>query len=477
MLLVPLIVLLYYHDEWRFWYAFLVPSLISIGLGVSIYCLVRKYTKGDRVVLWRNNILKGNLTVLAVWLYSFVSGALPFVISGQLNFLQALFESVSGWGTVGITIMDVRQVPKVFLFHRSFMQFCGGMGFVMVMLMFVQGKQAMKLYSAEGHSDILIPNLRKTVRAIFVLYCCFTLVATLLYWMLGMTLFDAINHAMCVLSTAGFSTQYNSIGEYNNVGIEIVSVVFMLIGATNFGALLILLKGNIKRFVRISEIRFMLILLVIAISVVAISLCMHGLSISQAIGHSAFISISTFSTTGFVNQALDEPQVVVGVIGILMIVGGGAGSTAGGVKLTRIYVLCRVAWSNISRRVSSTRKIESLHYIKVQGKAPIDESLVSDTIGFFLIYLAMLAIGSLLVAAFSGASLGNSIFEFASVLGTTGLSIGIATPDANAGTLITLMIGMVMGRLEIFIVLIGIYAAIVIPKDIFAQKIINRQAS
>ena len=125
--------------------------------------------------------------------------------------------------------MDVREVPKIYLFYRSFMQYCGGLGFVMLMVMLVQGKQSMSLYSAEGHPDQLTPNLGKTARTIFIMYFGYFLIGTIAYKCFGMSLFDSVNHAMCALSTGGFSTKFDSIGAYNSIGIEAVTIFLMII--------------------------------------------------------------------------------------------------------------------------------------------------------------------------------------------------------------------------------------------------------
>ena len=130
--------------------------------------------------------------------------------------------------------MDVTVTPHIYLFHRSFMQFCGGLGFVLMMMLLVQGKQSMNLFNAEGHPDKLKPNLKKTAQAIGLMYGGFLVAGTAAYVVSGMDVFGAICHAMCALSTGGFSTKLNSIGEYASLPIEGVTIVLMLIGTTNF---------------------------------------------------------------------------------------------------------------------------------------------------------------------------------------------------------------------------------------------------
>lgn len=186
----------FYPEDFKYIPSFLLPGLVSAVLGIIIGFVTRS-TNNDETFTTK----RGSVTVLFIWLYSFFIGALPFVLGGQLTFVQALFESVSGWTTTGLSTMDVREVPKIYLFYRSFMQYCGGLGFVMVMVMLIQGKQAMSLFSAEGHSDQLVPNLGKTARTIFLMYMMYLLIGTGGYVIFGMSVFDAVNHAMCALST------------------------------------------------------------------------------------------------------------------------------------------------------------------------------------------------------------------------------------------------------------------------------------
>ncbi len=163
----PLTVLPFYPGDIIYMLSFLIPAAGSMILG-AILCLFGKQD-GDGGLEWRSSIQRSSLTVLFAWFWGIFVGAVPFVISRQLTILQALFESVSGWTTTGLSVMDVTVTPKIFLFHRSFMQFCGGLGFVMMMVMFVSGKQSMNLFTAEGHPDKLMPNLKKTAQTVFAM--------------------------------------------------------------------------------------------------------------------------------------------------------------------------------------------------------------------------------------------------------------------------------------------------------------------
>ena len=471
LMAVPLAVLPFYPEESNYTFAFLIPSMVSVIFGLLSGLLPQKSKDCQQ---WNHTLQNSSLTVLFAWFYGFVAGALPFVISKQLNFIQALFEAVSGWTTTGLSVMDVSKRPQIFLFHRAFMQLCGGLGFVLVMIIFIQEKQSMNLFSAEGHPDKLMPNLKKTAQTIAGMYLSFVCVGTLAYRLAGMKLFDGIVHAMCALSTGGFSTRLNSIGEYNSFTIELITIILMLIGTTNFAVLQLITKGKLRRAFRVSELKFMLVLLAVFIPVTALSLSSSlNLSIGEGIRRAAFDITSALSTTGYSTMSYTSwPPFAFGILILIMLIGGGIGSTAGGIKLTRVYLIIRTTYINIQRRLFPARKISVSYYNKAQGKSLIDGALLADTTGFISCYLSIFIVGSLLITLTASCSLTEAMFEFASALGTVGLSIGITNPSANTATLVIEMLGMIFGRLEIFIILIGMYCGVTAIRQ-YLQKMIS----
>ena len=470
LIAVPLAVVLFYPENEQFVNAFLTPSAITIALGL-IVCLFAP-RKEKPATEWQSPLRKGSLPVVFIWCFAFLAGAIPFVIGGQLRFMLALFESISGWTTVGLTVSEVTVMPRIFLFHRAFMQYCGGLGFVIMIAMLVRGKQHMILYSAEGHPDRIMPSLKRTSQTIFLLYSCFLVVGTVAYRLFGMGLFDAICHTMSALSTAGFTTQPNSIGQYGSLPIEIISVVLMLIGSTNFAILLLLIKGKFRRVFQVSEIRFMLGLLIVFVTLTTVSLMSQmGLGFGDSIRKALFGVVTTFTTSGYSTVDYSMwPPFAVGLLILLMIVGGSVGSTAGGIKLLRAYLLIRIAKENVRSRLSSTWKVTLPVYHRAQGKAPIDNTLIKDTVGFVTCYLAVFVVGALLLTLTASCSLHDAMFEFASALGTVGISNGLTNPGASIGSLVILMAGMMLGRLEVFVVFIGVYTGIKILKQ-FCSRI------
>ena len=457
LVIAPLAILPFYPQELGYAVYFLLTGLLSILAG-GLVCVFGKretYFSADRLTAQRHS----NNTVLFTWFWGIAVGAMPFFLSGQLRLVQALFESVSGWTTTGLSVMDVTRTSHIFLFYRSFMQYCGGLGFVMMMVMLVSGKRSMDLFNAEGHPDKLMPNLKQTAQTIFAMYIIFLILGTAAYMVCGMPLFDSLCHAMCSLSTGGFSTKLGSIGEYHSLSIEMVTIVLMLIGTTNFAVLLLLLRGKWRQAAKVSEVRFLFLLLLVFVPLMALSLSRElGMSFWEGLRHGLFNASSALSTTGYATMPYESwPAFSIGLMILLMLIGGGIGSTAGGMKLTRVYLILRLTGQNIKRKLLPQRCVDTPTYVKAQGKTKIDGELSSDTVAFVGCYLLLFFAGALLLTLTAGCGLEEAMFEFASALGTVGLSIGLTGTATNNATLIVEMLGMILGRLEIFIVLTGAY--------------------
>ena len=468
---IPLIMLVFFPEEKEYAPSFFIPAIILIVVGLLACILIPSAEEG--ISEWRSPLQRGSLPILLTWIIAFLTGTIPFVYSGMMDFVPALFESVSGWTTAGFSVSDVTVMPRIFLFYRAFMQYCGGIGFIIMLSMIVQGKQNVNLYSAECHPDRLMPSLRKTAQVIFLLYSSFLVVGTVCYRLVGMKWFDSICHAMTAISTAGFTTKPENIGYFDNIGIEVITILLMIVGSTNFAVLLLLVKGRFKRAFKVSEFRFMLTLIAIFIPVVTVALMiLKGFGFWTSFRGAAFGVVTAISTTGYQTmEYVAWPSFIAGIFILLMICGGSVGSTSGGLKLLRVYLLLKMAIENVQSRLSPERKIAVSSFSRVQGKIEVDNRIIKDTVGFFTCYLIVFIIGTLLLTLTVDCTMQEAMFEFASSLSTVGISNGIASPDAANSTLIILMGGMILGRLEIFIVLIGIYTVI---KSI--QKGINKSA-
>ena len=451
----PLGVLPFFPEDSVHISAFLLPAVFSILAG----CLVTTVAKKNTLQLQRIFSLRQScLTVLFAWLWGVLFGALPFVLGMHLTFVQGIFESMSGWTTTGLSVIDVSKAAKIFLFHRSFMQYCGGLGFIMIIVMLSPNKQAMNLYSAEGHPDKLMPNLTTTAQTIFLMYGSFLVAGVIAYRLVGMNFFEGICHAMCSLSTGGFSTRLDSIGEYKSFPIEVVTIVLMLIGTTNFAALLLLTRKKWQQFFKVSEVRFMFLLLAIFVPLTGWSLTasLH-MPLAEGMRRALFDLVSALSTTGYSSMSYTTwPAFAKGVLILIMLIGGGIGSTAGGIKMARVYLLLRLAWTTLKKKLSMAPYVEAPFYTRAQGRTPITSALWEETGGFVILYLLIFITGSLLLTLTAQCGVMEGMFEFASALGTVGLSIGVTGPTTGNGALIVETIGMLLGRLEIYIVLVAL---------------------
>ncbi|WP_018659600.1 TrkH family potassium uptake protein [Allofustis seminis] len=458
LVMTPLVILPFYPTDMMYIADFLIPGGVSVLLGLIISARFQM----KELTAWKEQLRFNSQVVTFAWLFGILVGALPFVLAGQLPFLRAIFEATSGWTTTGLSTMDVTKTPQIFLFHRSFMQYAGGLGFVMMVIVLLRGKHSMSLYDAEGHPDRLRPNIKSTVQTIILMYSVLLIVGTGLYMMVGMPLFDSLNHAMCALSTGGFSTKLLSIGEYNSVSIEMVTALLMLIGTTNFGVLLLMAQRQWKRAWRVSEMRFLVVLTIVLVGIAALSLVQGtDMGIVESIRQAFFNTVSAFSTSGFATVDYTTwPSVTFAVIVIAMIIGGGIGSTAGGLKLTRAYLIIRIAWMNIKKRFLPKNQVQVETYYKVQGKQVIDADVVSDTFGYFGLYLLVYLVGSTIIALDSNVNLSHAFFEFASSLSTVGLSAGVTNPNSPTITLIVEIVGMILGRLEIYVLLLGVHLTV-----------------
>ena len=455
--LVPLCILPFFPEELEQAWIFLVPGLSSIFVGLLI-CMFGK--RKNLVLSWRENLQTSSISVLFVWAYGFFISAVPFYLSGDLDAIQSLFESVSGWTTTGHSVVDVTKTSHLLLFHRAWIQFIGGLGFVMMMVMLVQSKQAMNLFHAEGHTDNLVPNLKRTARTIFIMFVGFATGGTILYRIFGMPVFDGICHSMSALSTAGFSTQPNSIGQYDSLPIEIITEVMMIIGIINFAVLLLMLNGKFKKAFSVTEVRFGFVILAIAIPIAGFGLfSILNMPLSESMRCALFNCISAMSTTGYATSDFGTwPALSQGIIIILMYIGGGVGSTAGGIKLIRIFVLMKVTWMDLKKRMSTDRRIFVASYKRSQGEVFIETPMIKEVVSFTLMYIFISLIGTLALSYTANCTFTEALFDFVSSEGGVGLTSGITGVHSSDATLVVEMIGMILGRLEIFIVFIGIHS-------------------
>ncbi len=450
-LLTPLFSLLFFPGEVNYSLSFVIPALIGIFFGALLYFFNRS---SFEVTL---NLKEGGVIVVISWLVVILLFSLPFYLTGIADFTGAVFESTSGITTTGLTVVEEDSVPKMFLLWRSLMQLLGGAGLVVVMMAAIINPYGFGMFQAEGREDQLVPHVKRSAKLISTIYISYSLAGIVLYYLAGMNLFDSINHSFAALSTGGFSTSPASIGAWDSLSVELVTILLMLLGGINFATHYVLLKGKYRLFFKNGEIRFSGFVLLFSIPLVSF-LGLRGIStaVSEAVRTGSFQVISALTTTGFSTVSLAGwPALAFFTIIILMLIGGGAGSTAGGLKQFRVHALFCVLFSEIKRIVLPDRAVYNTHVWRGEKQVRLDNEQIKEIASFVALYFVTFTVGVLIFLSY-GYEIRESLFEFASALGTVGLSTGITGPEAPRGILWTQTAGMFLGRLEFLIIFVSI---------------------
>ena len=458
-MIVPILIMIVYPETRSEFFYFFIPGISTIILGGI---LKKIFLKGDNEI--KLSIQESGIIVVFSWLMAVIVCGLPFVISGQLNFVQAIFEAVSGLTTTGLSVVNVEKTSNAFLLWRSMMQFLGGAGLAVIMLSAIIGPNGIELYNAEARSDKLMPHVKKSTTVIMMIYIGYIVGGIVLYIIVGMPWFDAINHSIAAVSTGGFSTKTLSIGYYDSVSIEFITTILMILGTINFAAHTILLKGKIKEFFQIGEIKFLGFVLFAFIPIV-FYFCTINLfeSISKAWRVAIFEVVSALSTTGFSTVGYTSWNGF-GAFALIiaMLIGGGTGSTAGGIKHYRVYVLLKSLWWNIKSFILPKRVYKQYYVVRPDGKYYVNDKHLTEITSVLTIYLLTFIVCVFILLA-HGYEIKECMFEIASCLSTVGLSMGITSPDAPSFVLLTESAAMFLGRLEFVVVF---YSILRIIKDI-----------
>ena len=446
----PLLALPFFRDEARLAPAFLLPALVIIIAGAL---LSRIHIPEESAGL---TLAEGSVIVVITWLAALLFGAVPFMLAQNLTFTQAVFEVTSGWTTTGLSVVDVTRAPQIILLYRSITQLAGGAGFAILMLTALAGPQGMGLSAAEGRSDQLEPHVRRSASIVLRLYVGYVIAGIIGLRIAGMNWFDAVNHAFAALSTGGFSTRAASIGYWDSPLIELAIIALMLVGTVNFLTAYAILRGGWRALYRTSELRVLYLILAISIPLAYFGVTRHLYpSTIKALRVAAFETISALSTTGFATVSYRPwPDFGWLLIIALMLIGGGSGSTAGGIKQARIYVLVKSLWWHIRQPLQPRSIVHEIRVWQGERRLYIDDRGVRRVAMFALMHLFVFALGTAALTAL-GYNLAESGFEFASALSTIGLSVGVTAADAHPAALWVMTAGMFLGRLEFFAVFTG----------------------
>jgi trk system potassium uptake protein TrkH len=433
--------------------ALAVSALITLVTAAA----VRWLTRGPTDLSLRDGIAVATFG----WIAVAALGTLPYLLSGVIRDpVSALFETVSGFTTTGASVLqETEPVPRGILFWRALTHFLGGMGVIVlcVAVLPLVGSGGMQLYRAEvagPWKDRLTPRIANTAKLLWSVYASLCLAEAVLLRLGGMSWFDAFCHSFATIATGGFSTRTVSIQAFNSLYIEIVIVVFMLAGATNFSLHYGLFRGNGRGFWRDAEFRFFIGVWAAGCALVTLDIWRSAYaSFGQALRNGVFAATSLFTTTGFSTGDFNLwPATSRLVLLGLMVMGGCVGSTAGGIKQLRILIVFR----KIAQLVRQFMHPQAVVRVKV-GANPIEPAVVASILAFSLLYVAALAVGAVVMTFFTKDIL-SAVSAVIATTGGVGPGLGLVGPLQNyacipAGGKIVLMLCMLLGRLEFYSVL------------------------
>jgi trk system potassium uptake protein TrkH len=450
-LLSPLLLLPFYWSERGLADGFLLGGLPWIILGGLAWAYLRPQ---ENITL---SLQEGMLIITLGWLIATLGGAVPFMVNKELTLTQAVFESTSGWTTTGLSVIDINNSAHLTLFYRSVIQLMGGAGFAIIVLSAVAGLAGSGLISAEGREDQLAPHVRDSASIVLVLYLSYVGFGIIALLLAGMTLFEAINHAFTAVAGGGFSTRAESIMYWDSALIEAIIMLLMFLGATNFLTAYTLLRGKYEAVYRNGELRSTFVTLSIGIVILffAVSRLLYE-DTGKQLRVAFFEAFSAMTTTGFNSTTYgDWPELGFWVLTLLMLIGAGSGSTAGGLKQLRIYILAKSVWWELRYMFLPRRVVHDPVLWRGDSRTYLTPELIHQTALFSFMYLVAFFIGAGMLAA-HGHSMRDSLFEMASCLSAVGLSSGITTPDAPISQLWIQSGAMLAGRLEFFALMVGI---------------------
>ena len=437
------------------WLAFVKSAAICFGVGLAGFLAAGKQ---------RHGLKQREMFILTVSAWVIIPGfaSLPLLLSDlKLSVTDAFFESISGVTTTGSTILTgLDTLPADILLWRSILQWMGGIGIIgmaVAILPFLR-IGGMRLFATESSewTEKAVPRTNRLARGLVVSYLLLTVSCIAAYWLLGMDLFNAINHALTTVSTGGYSTSDSSMGQFDQLSIFVASSIFMMLGSVPFFLFVRLVNGQAQPLLRDRQVHFFIKFLVLVAAVIALYRVLNDGAVPlDAFVHALFNVTSVVTTTGYASQdySLWGPFVVV-LFFFLTFVGGCSGSTAGGMKIFRFQLSMLLLREQVLR-LMHPNAVVARHY---NGRIISDE-IVASSVAFSFIFLATLAVVASMLALL-GLDLTTSLSGAATALSNVGPGLGdIIGPAGNFQTLPdaakwVLMTAMLLGRLELLSVFV-----------------------
>jgi trk system potassium uptake protein TrkH len=444
----------YYDDGMQG--VFIKSTIITLIVGLLTKYLTRK-KKSDEV-----KKREGYLIVAIGWFAMIICSAIPYLMSGAFDgTTNAFFETISGLTTTGSSILNnIEQMPESILFWRSMTQWIGGMGIIVLTIAILPllGVGGMELFASEAPGptkDKIHPRIKETAKRLWLIYVSLTLLETALLWLAGMSLFDAINHALTNVSTGGFSTKQASIGHFTSPLIQYIIILFMFIGGINFTLLYFGAKLKFKKFIENDEFKwfvcaipFLLLIIFPLVNQVSEN------NLETSFRHALFQIVSIMTGTGYSNADFTTwGAFATFIFFLLMFSGASAGSTTGGVKIVRIGLLIKNTALEFKRRLHPNAIIP----VQLNGKG-VSPKIIYNLLAFVFFYLFVFVTGSIALT-FIGLDFQDAVGASATAISNVGPGIGSVGPSASFAHLPdaakwVLSFLMILGRLELFTIAI-----------------------
>lgn len=450
-LLLPTLVGFVYQEH--------TPALIY--LSIALVCLVLgfllRHKRPAQFVLYTR---EGFATVALSWTVMSLFGALPFIMTGEIpNYIDALFETISGFTTTGASILsDVEVLSRTSLFWRSFTHWIGGMGvFVFIMAILpLMGGSTFNLMRAESPGPSvgkLVPHVRDTAKILYQLYIGITLAEIIILCCCGMPLFDSLTTTFGTVGTGGFGIMNSSIAGYSPL-IQNVVTIFMILSGINYAVYFCLLRRQVKEALSITEVRWYLLIILSSVALISMNIQhMYG-SIGETLRVAFFQVGSIITTTGFSTVDFDTwPQLSKNILILLMFIGACAGSTGGGIKVSRIVIL----WRAIRKELAIMIHPRMVKKISIDGRILPHETMRSTNV-FITSYFGLLFL-SVLIISLDNFDFTTNFTAVAATLNNIGPGLELVGPTQNFSIFsplskCVLMFNMLAGRLELFPMLI-----------------------
>ena len=469
LLLFPCIVAVFYRESAGYW--FLLTAVLSFVIG---YLMVRK--KPANTVFY---LKEGCVTTALSWIMISLVGCLPFYLSGEIPaFTDALFETISGFTTTGASILsDVECLSQSILFWRSFSHWIGGMGVLVFLLAVIplSGGSHINLMRAESPGPSvgkLVPKIKYTAQILYIIYFGMTIVEIVLLLISRMPAFDAITLSFGTAGTGGFGIKGDSLASYTALQQWIVTI-FMILFGVNFNAYYLILFRKFKKSLQMEEVRAYFAIIFVATAIITGSLVGGNMQFFDALRHAAFQVGSIITTTGYATVNFDAwSQTCRAILVLLMFVGACAGSTGGGIKVSRFIVMVKT----MIKELNSYIHPKSVKKIKMDDK-PIEHEVVRSINVYFITFM-IIFVASVIAISFEGHDLVTNFTAIAATINNIGPGLSMVGPDCNFGffsdfSKLVIIFDMLAGRLELFPLLILFHPAI--WKELFTQKITMRR--